>query len=92
MINFDCPHYVSDYIHRSGRTGRLGTKGSCLVSTLLSFKQDIYMLMELERSLRLGKEISVVNANIKSQIQQRWADKRNKIQRDLEYKKKKTQK
>lgn len=44
VINFDCPHYVSDYIHRAGRTGRLGSNGPCLVSTLVSYKQDKYML------------------------------------------------
>ncbi|KAI2799332.1 hypothetical protein BLOT_014493 [Blomia tropicalis] len=83
VINFDCPHYVSDYIHRAGRTGRLGSNGPCLVSTLVSYKQDKYMLVDLEKAIRLGTPIKNVDANIKSQISKRWADKRNKLQRDL---------
>lgn len=83
MINFDCPHYVADYVHRSGRTGRLGTTFVGQVSTLVSYKPDGYMLMQLERALRLGKPITTVNANIKSQIRQKRLDKRNKIERNL---------
>lgn len=81
MINFDCPHFVSDYIHRSGRTGRLGSKANCTVSTFVSFKQDVYMLMDLERSIRLGLKIRT-NANIKAQLSQKWADKRDKLLRN----------
>lgn len=87
VINFDCPHYVSDYIHRSGRTGRLGTGGGgCLVSTMVTYKPDVYMLMQLEKSLRLGKQIDSVNANIKSQLKQIRADKRAKIQQNFSMK------
>ncbi|KAH7641746.1 dead box atp-dependent rna helicase-like protein [Dermatophagoides farinae] len=82
VINFDCPHYVSDYIHRSGRTGRLGSSFIGHVSTFVSFKPDAYMLMELERALRLGEPITTVNANIKAQISQHRVDKWQKIQRN----------
>jgi superfamily II DNA/RNA helicase len=68
VINYDCPHYVSDYIHRSGRTGRIGTDGNCLVSTLVSFKPDVLMLQDLEMALRLNKPIDSVDANIKQQL------------------------
>lgn len=27
IINFDCPKTLSDFIHRTGRTGRAGNKG-----------------------------------------------------------------
>jgi superfamily II DNA/RNA helicase len=30
VINFDFPKTLSDYIHRAGRTGRMGTKGVCV--------------------------------------------------------------
>ncbi|OTF83444.1 DEAD box ATP-dependent RNA helicase-like protein [Euroglyphus maynei] len=83
IINFDCPHYVSDYIHRSGRTGRLGSSFIGQVSTLVSYKPDAYMLMELERSLRLCEPIATVNANIKAQISQHRVDKWQKSQRNV---------
>lgn len=82
VINFDCPHYVADYIHRSGRTGRLGSSFVGHVSTLVSYKPDAYMLIELERSLRLCEPIATVNANIKAQISQHRVDKWQKIQRN----------
>jgi len=30
VINFDLPHHVEDYVHRIGRTGRAGAKGTAL--------------------------------------------------------------
>ena len=27
VINFDCPNAIDDYVHRIGRTGRIGKKG-----------------------------------------------------------------
>ncbi len=30
MINFKCPSHIEDYIHRIGRTGRAGNKGSAI--------------------------------------------------------------
>lgn len=65
MINFDCPHYVSDYIHRSGRTGRVGSSDECTVHSFVSFKPDVDMLNQLEYSVRMNKPIQNVNANIK---------------------------
>lgn len=87
VINFDCPHYVSDYIHRAGRVGRLGSSSSDaspLVSTLVAYKPDVYMVMKLERALRLGGEIEHPNANIKAQVSQRRADKKSKAMRDVQ--------
>ncbi|CAG2105644.1 unnamed protein product [Medioppia subpectinata] len=68
VINYDCPHYVSDYIHRSGRTGRMGSKQDCLVSTFVSFKPDVMMVKKLELALRLNRPIDSVDANIKHQM------------------------
>ena len=88
VINYDCPHYVSDYIHRAGRVGRLGSssdgggQGAALVTTLVAFKPDAAMVAQLERALRLGGEIQCPNANIKAQLSQRRADKRSKAMRD----------
>ena len=28
VVNFDCPNHYEDYVHRCGRTGRAGNKGS----------------------------------------------------------------
>jgi superfamily II DNA/RNA helicase len=85
VINYDCPHYVSDYIHRSGRTGRIGTHGDCLVSTLVSFKPDVRMLQDLEMALRLNKPIDSVDANIKQQLNNFFNEKLTKGRKRRKY-------
>ena len=30
VINFKCPSHIEDYIHRIGRTGRAGNKGTAI--------------------------------------------------------------
>ena len=30
VINFDAPNHMEDYVHRAGRTGRVGSKGTCV--------------------------------------------------------------
>jgi ATP-dependent RNA helicase DDX46/PRP5 len=30
VLNFKCPNHLEDYIHRIGRTGRAGNKGTAI--------------------------------------------------------------
>ena len=30
VVNYDCPKMVEDYIHRIGRTGRIGSEGKSI--------------------------------------------------------------
>jgi ATP-dependent RNA helicase DDX28 len=69
VINFDCPHFTADYIHRAGRTGRVGSHNQCLVSTFVCFKPDAFMVQKLELALRLNKEIEHVNGNIQKELE-----------------------
>ena len=68
MINYDCPHYVTDYIHRSGRTGRMGGSDNCLVSTFVAFKPDVRMLQHLELALRLNRPIDSIDDNFSEHL------------------------
>lgn len=54
VINYDCPNHYEDYVHRCGRTGRAGNKGSA--HTFLTMDQgrsayDIIKALELSESL-----------------------------------------
>lgn len=51
VINYDCPNHMEDYVHRAGRTGRAGNKGTCI--TFITKEQDRYavdLLRALEAS------------------------------------------
>ncbi|THH33581.1 hypothetical protein EUX98_g537 [Antrodiella citrinella] len=40
VINYDAPNHMEDYVHRAGRTGRAGNKGTCV--TFITPEQDRY--------------------------------------------------
>ncbi|EJD01184.1 P-loop containing nucleoside triphosphate hydrolase protein [Fomitiporia mediterranea MF3/22] len=49
VINYDAPNHMEDYVHRAGRTGRAGNKGTCV--TFITPEQDRYSV-DLFRALR----------------------------------------
>lgn len=40
VINYDVPNHMEDYVHRAGRTGRAGNKGTCI--TFITPEQEKY--------------------------------------------------
>lgn len=40
VINYECPNHMEDYVHRVGRTGRAGHKGTAI--TFITPAQDKY--------------------------------------------------
>ncbi len=60
VINYDLPQIPEDFIHRVGRTGRMGSAGRA--STLVS-GAEIGELRSMERSLKLKIERKQVNAS-----------------------------
>ena len=48
VINFDCPSFMSDYIHRVGRVGRIGQKAFAKVTTLVSQKYEVDLIWRIE--------------------------------------------
>ena len=51
VINYDLPQIPEDFIHRVGRTGRMGSSG--LASTLLSLRHGNLRAAFDERALKL---------------------------------------
>lgn len=41
VLNFDAPQNIRDYIHRSGRTGRAGKKGTA-ITFLTNNNEDLF--------------------------------------------------
>ena len=55
IINFDLPRDTEDYVHRIGRTGRAGKKGSAIS---FAGKKDLHIVPRIEEFI--GQKISVV--------------------------------
>ena len=51
VINFKCPDHLEDYVHRIGRTGRAGQKGTAI--TFLQPNEDKYSIFLLQ-ALHMG--------------------------------------
>ncbi|KAF8974340.1 P-loop containing nucleoside triphosphate hydrolase protein [Flammula alnicola] len=49
VINYDCPNHMEDYVHRAGRTGRAGNKGTCV--TFITPEQERYSV-DIYRALK----------------------------------------
>lgn len=52
VINYDAPNHMEDYVHRAGRTGRAGNKGTCV--TFITPHQDQYA-RDIIAALRASK-------------------------------------
>ncbi|XP_055639336.1 probable ATP-dependent RNA helicase DDX28 [Toxorhynchites rutilus septentrionalis] len=76
VINFDCPLYAADYIHRIGRIGRVGSRNDCLVTNLVSSRSEISAIQRIEHAARTNSLLANVDANIKGII-------RRKIERSI---------
>ncbi|XP_045447209.1 probable ATP-dependent RNA helicase DDX28 [Melitaea cinxia] len=73
IINYDFPLYTSDYIHRCGRTGRLGSADDCSITNFIAWPREILLVQKIETAIRKNNELPNVNANIKRQIEARIA-------------------
>lgn len=55
VVNYECPNHMEDYVHRVGRTGRAGNKGTAY--TFITHDQDRYA-MDICKALKIsGQEI-----------------------------------
>lgn len=68
IINFDFPLHVSDYIHRCGRIGRLGSNASCHITNFISSLRELDLVRQIELSARTNHLLEGVNANIRNII------------------------
>ncbi|KAF9646778.1 P-loop containing nucleoside triphosphate hydrolase protein [Thelephora ganbajun] len=60
VINYDAPNHMEDYVHRAGRTGRAGNKGTCV--TFITEEQDRY-------SVDLYRALKASNANVPKDLE-----------------------
>ncbi|KAL0267424.1 UNVERIFIED_CONTAM: hypothetical protein PYX00_009699 [Menopon gallinae] len=61
VVNYEFPRYLADYVHRAGRTGRIGNKATCEVTSLISSVREVSLLKEIELSARKEKPASAMS-------------------------------
>ncbi|CAH0581603.1 unnamed protein product [Chrysodeixis includens] len=71
IINYDFPLYTADYIHRCGRTGRIGSPPDCSVTNFIAWPREIELVQKIELSIRKHSTLPRVNANIRRLIEER---------------------
>lgn len=59
VLNYDAPNHLEDYVHRAGRTGRAGNKGTCI--TFITPEQEKY-------SVDIEKALTASGANVPSEL------------------------
>ncbi|WVQ71573.1 pre-mRNA-processing ATP-dependent RNA helicase PRP5 [Cryptococcus sp. DSM 104548] len=52
VLNYDAPNHMEDYVHRAGRTGRAGNKGTCI--TFITPEQERFSV-DIVRALEASK-------------------------------------
>ncbi|KAI8071365.1 P-loop containing nucleoside triphosphate hydrolase protein [Gongronella butleri] len=71
VINYECPNHMEDYVHRVGRTGRAGNKGTAY--TFITPSQERYA-KDIAKALKLsGQEIPL-------ELQQLTDEFKNKVE------------
>ncbi|KAK9766040.1 pre-mRNA processing RNA-helicase [Basidiobolus ranarum] len=69
VVNYECPNHMEDYVHRVGRTGRAGNKGTAY--TFITPEQDRYAL-DILKALKLsGLEIPPDLRNLTDEFQEK---------------------
>ena len=53
VIQFDFPRFISDYIHRAGRVGRIGSKRQGKVSSFVTRPDEINLAQKIEVNIEI---------------------------------------
>lgn len=77
VVNFKCPNHMEDYVHRVGRTGRAGNKGTAF--TFISpdeghYSEDILKALELSNQ-KVPEELRNLVRTYKEKLENGEADK-----------------
>ncbi|RLU24677.1 hypothetical protein DMN91_002766 [Ooceraea biroi] len=61
VLNYDFPTATADYIHRCGRTGRVGNIKDCRVTNFISTQSELTVVQKIEKSARRLKPIPIID-------------------------------
>ena len=82
VVNFEMPDFISDYLHRLGRVGRLNCSkfggSNAVVTNYVTKAYQADLVQNIERSVRFEAELHNVNANAKRFFDLKYTPKDNK--------------
>ena len=64
VVNFKCPDHLEDYIHRIGRTGRAGNKGTAVTFITPEEEQHAQFLIKALESSKAEVPPELLNLNV----------------------------
>lgn len=70
ILNYEFPLDTSDYIHRCGRTGRIGTVGECRVTNFISKPGEVAVVQKIEKATRRMKPFPIINMTNQQEAEQ----------------------
>ena len=71
VINYDFPSNASDYLHRIGRVGRVGSKQAPKVTSLVCGQTSVRVVQDLEMAVRMNREVQGTDGNVARVIKNR---------------------
>ncbi|XP_078452023.1 putative ATP-dependent RNA helicase DDX28 [Lampetra planeri] len=71
VINYDFPTCLSDYLHRVGRVGRVGSLVRGSVVNIVTHPWDVELVQKIEIAVRRHTPLPGINANIKRKLKSR---------------------
>ncbi|VDK86550.1 unnamed protein product [Litomosoides sigmodontis] len=63
IINYDFPRQISDYVHRCGRIGRIGSLHKCLMTSFVRRAWEVKHVNSIELAARLHRALEDVELN-----------------------------
>ena len=63
IINYDCPYKITNYIHRIGRTGRAGNRGTAITFIEEKDKEYLFYISKLINDMKNEKFEDIICPN-----------------------------
>ncbi|MDB6097153.1 MAG: helicase [Francisellaceae bacterium] len=97
VFNFDLPQIAEDYIHRIGRTGRAGAKGTAVslvgpqdhsrlirIERFTGQKIEKLTIPGLESRFKVSSRPAFKNSRFKNPLEDKWGSKTNTVRKPME--------